>query len=118
MWSSLLYKKYAANQFIFPISEIWSLNRNSFFQKFDSRKKGDVEITTPFRERLVQYLDNLQLTLVKTLESYLDSLKYYSDTLEKSIEEAASYLSEGDFIKLHQNTKKEAQSQVWKETEF
>lgn len=95
-----------------------SLKRNSSVHQFDSKKKGDAEITTPFRDRLVQYLDNLQSTLVKTLESYLDSLKYYSDTLEKSIEEAASYLSQGDFIKLHQNTKKEAQSQVWNEPEI
>lgn len=85
----------------------------TFSWKFDTKKKGDAEVSGPFRERLLQHLDGLQLILVKTLDSYEDSLKYYVDALENSIEDSQSYLSQSDFIKFHQSTKKEAETQVW-----
>lgn len=82
-----------------------------YFQKFESRVNDDGEMANIFREKLLEYLDSLQLRLVKILESYHDNLKYYSDTLEKSIENVTSYFNQNDFIKVHVHTKNAAQSQ-------
>lgn len=71
---------------------------------------GNTEVSKSLRESLIQYLDNLQLKLVKLLESYLDSSNYYTETMEKAIEQG--HLSQDDLIKLHQNTKKDAKIQV------
>lgn len=72
---------------------------------------GDDEICHEFRERLQQDLDGIQSALVTVSESYIGCLKYYSDTLYKSIG-GDSYQSQSDLIKLHQNTKNEARAQV------
>lgn len=60
----------------------------------------------------MEYLDSLQLRLVKILESYHESLKYYSDVMEQSIDGVASYFPQNDLMKNHQHTKNSAQSQV------
>lgn len=72
---------------------------------------GDDEVSNEFREKLQQDLEGIQSALVTILESYNECLKYYSATLQKSIE-GDSYQSQNDLIKLHQNTKNEARNQV------
>lgn len=72
---------------------------------------GDSKYANSFRENLVQYLDNLQLTIMKISESYYDSMSYYTVTMQKTIK--TGYISQNDLIKLHQNTKKESKIQVF-----
>lgn len=69
-------------------------------------------MTEGYRGELTHDLDNLQLELMKMSESYHDRLKHYSDTLEASINDAESFMSQNDLVKLHQNTKLETQTQV------
>lgn len=74
---------------------------------------GNDEITNDVRESLAQYLDNLQLTLVKMSEFYHNALSYYTTTIQNAIESALNgCLIQGELTKLHQDTKKDTKSQV------
>lgn len=74
---------------------------------------GDAEITENIRKKLIQDLDHLQFSFVKMSDLYHDYLNYYTDTLQNSIGNSASYLSQNDLLRLHQNTKKQAQLKVF-----
>lgn len=74
---------------------------------------GDDEICNGAYEKLIQNIDNFHLALARTLEQYNDCQSNYRNSMQDSLDQI-EYFSEGDFIKLHHNTKNREISQVCK----
>lgn len=79
--------------------------------QFNSKKLGDDQVCSEFREKLQLDLDGIQSALVTVSESFNECLNYYTETLHKSTD-GDSYQTQNDLIKLHQNTKNEARAQA------
>lgn len=71
---------------------------------------GDDELFNKFREKLQQDLDGIQSALARVSEAYNECLKYYSDTLHKTME--GPYQNPNELIRIHHSTKNEAKAQV------
>lgn len=86
--------------------------KKKFDLQFASRKIGDDEISNACRAQLKINLDNLKDELTKILESYTFTMQSYNDAMNKALNEIG-YFSQGDLIKLHQNSKDAVIEQVW-----
>lgn len=60
-----------------------------------------------FREKLEQNLNEFNVSICAILELFTENLQYYSDSMQKSINEN-EYFSEINFLELHQSSKDEA----------
>lgn len=72
---------------------------------------GDDEIYKHVYEKLTQNMDKFDLTLSKTLEAYIDCQNRYKNSMQNSLDQI-EYFNQGDLVKLHQNLKNEAISEV------
>lgn len=73
---------------------------------------GDNEVYEGAYEKLTQNIDNFHLALSKTLDVYSNCANHYRNSMQSSLDRV-DYFDQGDFMKLHQNAKNEAISQVW-----
>lgn len=80
--------------------------------KFDSRKLGDAEITSSFREKLSRDLTELQATLIKVSETYNRLLNSYAESMQQVLIGTTSFVDQGELIRLQQVKKTEAVAQV------
>lgn len=74
---------------------------------------GDDGIYKGAYEKLTQNMDNFHSALTKTFEIYSDCQNHYRNSMQTSLDRV-EYFDQGEFMNLHQNTKNEAISQVWK----
>lgn len=72
---------------------------------------GDDIINQGARQKLDSDINILSDALRKTMDSYSQTLQHYVDSMQRSLNEN-QYFNQGDLIKLHQNTKNTAISQV------
>lgn len=73
---------------------------------------GDDEICKGAHDKLAQNIDNFHLTLSKTLEMYNECESHYENSMQSALDRV-EYFHQSDLMKLHQNTKNTAISQVW-----
>lgn len=72
---------------------------------------GEEDISSGFRAKLEQELNNFQAVMAQTLDSFNHWSNHYSQRMQDSLN-GVEYLSGVDFLNLHQNIRSEAISQV------
>lgn len=72
---------------------------------------GDDIINQGACQKLDSDINILSDALRKTMDSYSQTSQHYVDSMQRSMNEN-QYFNQGDLIKLHQNTKNTAISQV------
>lgn len=85
----------------------------SVYFQFDTKKLGESEISDGFRNKLKEDLDNFQVKLSKTMQTYALCLSNYTNSMQSSLD-AVDYHRQEEIIKLHQNTKSQSMTQVRK----
>lgn len=81
------------------------------FLQFNSQKMGD-DIPMNSREELEQDLNDFQLSMSQTLDSFNQWANYYGNKMQESLNDV-EYFSLGDLAILHHTIKSEAVSEVW-----
>lgn len=73
---------------------------------------GDEEIVNSLRKELEKSLHDYSDRLDKNFIFYTESLRLYSESIQKSIDSNQPYVNETDLMHLHEKVKTETMTQV------
>lgn len=72
----------------------------------------DQETSDNFHENLKQYLNDIRLALIKSLELYNEYSNLYKSTMQTQFSQISSYFGQDQLMKIHQNAKRTVITQV------
>lgn len=84
----------------------------SMFLQFNTEKLGNQENIVDLHDKLLEYLEQLEINLNKTMASSIKCMQSYSDNMQRSFENITSYLNQSSLDELHENAKNQSMSQV------
>ena len=73
---------------------------------------GDEEVASSLRKELEKSLHSYSDVLDKNFIFYTESVRSYSDSVQKSMDSSQAYVNEMDLMCLHEKVKNETMSQV------
>ena len=73
---------------------------------------GDEEVASSLRKELEKSLHGYSDVLDKNFIFYTESVRSYSDSMQKSMDSIQAYVNETELTRFHEETKNEAMSQV------
>lgn len=73
---------------------------------------GDDEVTHVFSKELKHEVDRYSHVLDKMFIIYSECLRFYCDSMQRSMESMQSFAIKADFMRLHEKAKNESMTQV------